>query len=46
MGNTMPGLAMAHQLYMPLKPKVNGRDGTHALMLALASLADIDWKNR
>jgi len=46
LGLAMPGLALAHQLYLALKAQGHGRDGTHALMLALASLADIDWKNR
>jgi len=46
MGLAMPGLALAHQLYLALKAQGHGRDGTHALHLALASLADIDWKNR
>jgi len=46
MGLAMPGLALAQQLYLALKAQGHGRDGTHALMLALASLADVDWKNR
>jgi 3-hydroxyisobutyrate dehydrogenase len=42
----MPGLALAHQLYVALAAQGHGRDGTHALALALASLSGIDWKNR
>lgn len=43
---SMPGLALAHQLYVALAAQGHGRDGTHALELALASLAGIDWKKR
>ncbi|MCA9102352.1 MAG: NAD(P)-dependent oxidoreductase [Planctomycetales bacterium] len=46
MGLSMPGLALAHQLYLALQAQGHGRDGTHALELALASLSGIDWKNR
>lgn len=46
MGLSMPGLALAHQLYISLKAQGHGRDGTHALELALAKMAGIDWKNR
>ncbi len=46
MGLSMPGLALAHQLYLALEAQGHGRDGTHALELALASMSDIDWKNR
>jgi 3-hydroxyisobutyrate dehydrogenase len=46
MGLSMPGLALAHQLYVALQSQGHGRDGTHALMLALASLSGIDWRNR
>ncbi len=46
MGLSMPGLALAHQLYVALKAQGHGRDGTHALELALAKLSGIDWKNR
>jgi len=42
----LPGLALAHQLYLAVKAQGHGRDGTHALMLALAQLADVDWKGR
>ncbi len=43
---SLPGLALAHQLYISLKALGHGRDGTQALLLALAELSGIDWKNR
>jgi 3-hydroxyisobutyrate dehydrogenase len=46
MGLCMPGLALSHQLYIALKAKGHGRDGTHALELALAGMSGIDWKKR
>ncbi len=46
MNLSLPGLALAHQLYVALKAQGHGRDGTHSLMLALASLSNIDWKKR
>jgi 3-hydroxyisobutyrate dehydrogenase len=42
----LPGLALAHQLYVALQAQGHGRDGTHALELALAGLSGIDWKAR
>lgn len=46
MGLSMPGLALGNQLYQAVCAQGHGRDGTHALQLALASLSHIDWKNR
>ncbi len=46
MGIALPGLALAEQLYAALKALGHGRDGTHALELALSSLSGIDWRNR
>jgi 3-hydroxyisobutyrate dehydrogenase len=46
MNLSMPGLALAQQLYISLAAQGHGRDGTHALELALANLSGIDWKNR
>jgi 3-hydroxyisobutyrate dehydrogenase len=46
MGLALPGLALAHQLYLAVKAQGHGRAGTHALMLALARLSEIDWKKR
>lgn len=46
LGLSLPGLALGHQLYLALQAQGHGRDGTHALQLALASLSGIDWKER
>lgn len=46
MGLSLPGLALAEQLYLSVKAKGFGRYGTHALMLALAEMSEIDWRNR
>ncbi len=46
LGLSMPGLALAHQLYLALQAQGHGRKGTHALQLALASLSGIDWPSR
>ena len=46
MGLSMPGLALGHQLYLALQAQGHGRDGTHALQLALASISGIDWRGR
>lgn len=42
----LPGLALAEQLYRAVEAQGHGRKGTHALMLALARLSDIDWLGR
>ncbi len=39
----LPGLALADQLYVALQAQGRGRDGTQALVHALASLSAIDW---
>src|SRR4029079_7179152 len=46
MNLSMPGLALAHQLYVALPAQGHERDGTHALVLALASLSGVDWQKR
>lgn len=46
MGLALPGLALARQLYVSLKAKGHGRDGTHALLLALGEMSGIDWRRR
>ena len=46
MGIMLPGLALAHQLYLAVKAQGYGRLGTHSLELALAAMSGIDWKNR
>jgi 3-hydroxyisobutyrate dehydrogenase len=40
----LPGLALAEQLYRAVEAQGHGRKGTHALMLALAKLSNLDWK--
>ncbi len=42
----LPGLALAEQLYLGLQATGHGRDGTHALELALATACGVDWKER
>lgn len=46
MGLALPGLSLAKQLYHAVQAQGMGRDGTHALQIALASLSGIDWKSR
>jgi 3-hydroxyisobutyrate dehydrogenase len=46
MGLALPGLALAKQLYLALQAQGHGRDGTHALQLALATLSGLDWQAR
>ncbi|WP_437201817.1 NAD(P)-dependent oxidoreductase [Planctomicrobium sp. SH664] len=46
MGLSLPGLALAEQLYLSVKAKGWGRNGTHALLLALADLSKVDWLKR
>jgi 3-hydroxyisobutyrate dehydrogenase len=46
MGLSMPGLALAHQLYMATAAQGHARDGTHALQLAIAAMAGMDWRTR
>jgi 3-hydroxyisobutyrate dehydrogenase len=46
MSLSLPGLALAHQLYVAVKAQGYGRNGTHALELALAQLSGINWKER
>jgi len=43
MNLSLPGLALAEQLYVALIAQGHGRMGTHSLILALASLSDVDW---
>ncbi|MBX6312267.1 MAG: NAD(P)-dependent oxidoreductase [Isosphaeraceae bacterium] len=44
MNLALPGLALAEQLYRAVAAQGHARDGTHALMLALARLSAIDWQ--
>jgi len=46
MGLSLPGLALAQQLYLAVQAQGHGRNGTQALHLALASLSNIDWESR
>ena len=39
----LPGLALASQLYIALQAQGRGRQGTQALVHALASLSGLDW---
>jgi 3-hydroxyisobutyrate dehydrogenase len=41
MGLVLPGLAPVHQLYLTVQAYGHGRAGTHALMLALEQLSNI-----
>lgn len=42
----LPGLALAHQLYVALQAQGGGSDGTQSLIRALASLSGVDWDRR
>ena len=46
MNLALPGLALAEQLYRAVEAQGHGRKGTHALMLALARLSDVEWQER
>ena len=46
MGLKLPGLALADQLYREVAAQGFARHGTHALMLALAKLSGVDWRQR
>lgn len=39
----LPGLSLVHELYLALRAQGGGRDGTHALIRALASLSAVEW---
>lgn len=43
MNLALPGLSLAHELYLALRAQGGGRRGTQALVLALARLSDVDW---
>ncbi len=43
MNLALPGLALAHELYLALRAQGGGRDGTQALIRALARLSDVDF---
>ncbi len=46
MNLSLPGLALAHQLYVALAAQGHAKDGTHALQLALASMSNVSWRER
>jgi len=46
MGLALPGLALAHQLYVALAAQGHDKSGTQALILALGQISGIDWVNR
>ena len=41
MGLVLPGLSLVHQLYLAVQAHGHGRSGTHALMLALEELSNV-----
>ena len=43
MSLALPGLALAEQLYVATQAQGFGQRGTHALVLALASVSGVDW---
>jgi len=42
----LPGLALAHQLYVALSAQGHAKSGTQALILALGQLSGVDWEKR
>jgi 3-hydroxyisobutyrate dehydrogenase len=40
----LPGLALAHELYVALKAQGGARNGTQALLLVLARLSNLEWE--
>jgi 3-hydroxyisobutyrate dehydrogenase len=46
MNLALPGLALAHELYLALRAQGGGRDGTQSLIRALARISAIDWDRR
>jgi 3-hydroxyisobutyrate dehydrogenase len=44
MNLTLPGVELAQRLYDTAKTEGYGKNGTHALMLALAKINGIEWK--
>jgi 3-hydroxyisobutyrate dehydrogenase len=46
MNLSLPGLALAEQLYLSVRALGHGRDGTQALMLGLAAMAGVEWRKR
>ena len=44
MNLSLPGLALAHQLYQAVVAQGHAKDGTQSLLLALAKVNDFQWK--
>jgi 3-hydroxyisobutyrate dehydrogenase len=44
MNLALPGLALAHELYLALRAQGGGRNGTQALVKALATLSAVEWQ--
>jgi 3-hydroxyisobutyrate dehydrogenase len=44
MGLKLPGLSLANELYASFVEQGHGRDGTQALILALAQMSGIEWQ--
>ena len=44
MNLSLPGLALAHQLYQAVVAQGHAKDGTQSLLLALAKVNDVQWK--
>lgn len=44
MNLSLPGLALAEQLYQAVRAQGHAKKGTHALLLALAELSNVEWK--
>ncbi|MCW2954117.1 MAG: hypothetical protein JWQ48_3287 [Conexibacter sp.] len=40
---SLPGLALAEQLYVAASAHGLGSDGTHALLLSLGAMSDLAW---
>ena len=43
---SLPGLALAHQLYVALQAQGGGSDGTQSLIRALSALSSVEWERR
>lgn len=41
---SLPGLALAEQLYIALQAQGHGRSGTQSLILALAKISSVNWE--
>jgi 3-hydroxyisobutyrate dehydrogenase len=45
MNLSLPGLALAEQLYVAARAQGHGQNGTQALLVALAHMSSVDWPN-